>query len=168
MSAIFSWRIHTWNFKTQACTVQQLCYESKIITDDAQTDGHTHACTHECPRSNMPFQFLRSWRHNNFTSGICNKGFKSLAPFFAWRSYCLQTDMSANVAKWNYCHFPKLASFLGGRLIISLSLSDKRKSVSECIEYISVPQCIALDEHYSDNHLSYFFSLKQMLWILIL
>ena len=31
VSAIFSWGIHIWNFKTLACTVQNLCYASKSV-----------------------------------------------------------------------------------------------------------------------------------------
>ena len=52
MSAIFSWGIHIWNFKTVAFTVLKLCYASKSVTNgrtDGRTDGRTNNPEAICP-----------------------------------------------------------------------------------------------------------------------
>ena len=69
MSAIFSWGIHIWNFKTVAFTVLKLCYASKSVTNgrtDGRKDRRTDGRTDEQPRSNMPLQLLWSWGHKNW------------------------------------------------------------------------------------------------------
>ena len=55
-STIFSWGIHTWNFDNLAWPVQKLCNAQKSVTYGWMNG--------QVVQSNMPYQLLWSWEHN--------------------------------------------------------------------------------------------------------
>ena len=118
MSAIFSWGIHIWNFKTVA-------YASKSVTN-GRKDGRTD----EQPRSNMPLQLLWSWGHNNSSACVLLEPTATYTPsFYCWNIKGIQL----NLYKWsplNNSHPSITSTFLGPVVQSVVSLTSSLRVIS--------------------------------------
>ena len=93
MSAIFSWGIHIWNFKTVAFTVLKLCYASKSVTNgrtdgrkDRRTDGRTNN-----PEAICPSNFFEVGGIKKETNIELKVGWKVVTNWFALLRHFLQS-----------------------------------------------------------------------------